>query len=79
MTPALAGDAVLFVAIAAPAGLSEWRSRATLRAIRGDFAEIRRWMETTDARLAALESRKNGGDHLAVDAMTPDHLARLEA
>ena len=59
---ALAGDAVLFVAIAAAAGFTEMRARTTLRAIRGDFAEIRRWMETTDARLAALDARRNGSD-----------------
>ena len=66
---ALAGDAVLFVAIAAATGFTELRARSALRSIQNDFAKVRSMLALFDARRAALESRKNGGDHLAVNAI----------
>ena len=57
---ALTGDAALFVAIAAAAGWSEWRSRASLRAIQNEFGKLYALLTALDARIALLEHKPNG-------------------
>lgn len=72
---ALAGDAVLFVAIVAAAGRSEWRARAALRSIHDEFGKLYALLTAMDARIGLLEHKPNGAGHFAP---TADVSARRE-
>lgn len=76
MTAELAGQAVIIAAILASTMWSEWRGRRALRSIRAELAAIKQSIVELTARMSALESKRNGGDALTVDAASHDSLMR---
>lgn len=65
---ALAGDAILLIALAALAGFMEARARATLRSIHDEFSKLYALLTAMDARIALSERKPNGAGHFTPTA-----------
>jgi hypothetical protein len=70
VTDLLASQGGVFVTILASTGMIVWldaRTRRAFRSMTASLVRIDARLGIIEARFAALDAKKNGGDHVAVD------------